>query len=263
MTRNERAAQRASRPYTCPRSCSSIRAWRAGSSAQFIRGHLRQTGFEQAAAGAYLAASTLRSWRTWRSRQSGREPVVRADAVPDVIAGSRSMTRTLVRQLGCHEQGRSTSRRSSMATSTPSRRRSHALRRGNLAARARMLVIYDQSVTWNALVIGTRQQDRSAPWLHHAVWRQRVRLRPDRRPVQEPGAPALRGHRRSRLHTAQAAHGRPLGRPDRRKRAGPAIRRHRPPALLVGRPPADERAARGHGLPGSSNRARRRADRKV
>jgi len=30
-----------------------------------------------------------------------------------------------------------------------------ALRRGNLAARARMLVIYDQSAAWNALVIGT------------------------------------------------------------------------------------------------------------
>jgi NAD+ synthase len=30
-----------------------------------------------------------------------------------------------------------------------------ALRRGNLAARARMLVIYDQSAAWNALVLGT------------------------------------------------------------------------------------------------------------
>jgi NAD+ synthase len=30
-----------------------------------------------------------------------------------------------------------------------------ALRRGNLAARARMLVIYDQSAAWNALVVGT------------------------------------------------------------------------------------------------------------
>ena len=33
--------------------------------------------------------------------------------------------------------------------------RSRALRRGNLMARARMMVLYDRSVTWRGLVIGT------------------------------------------------------------------------------------------------------------
>ena len=37
----------------------------------------------------------------------------------------------------------------------PRRRGSRALRRGNFMARARMIVLYDHSVTWNGLVIGT------------------------------------------------------------------------------------------------------------
>ena len=65
------------------------------------------------------------------------------------------------------------------------------LRRGNFMARMRMTVLYDRSVTWRRPRRRDRQQDRVAHRLHDAVRRQRLRLQPDRRPVQEPGPPAV------------------------------------------------------------------------
>ena len=61
-----------------------------------------------------------------------------------------------------------------------------------------------------------RQQDRVAHRLHDALRRQRLRVQPDRRPVQEPGPPAGGGDRRARRDHPQGAVGRPVARPDRR-----------------------------------------------
>ena len=74
---------------------------------------------------------------------------------------------------------------------------------GNFMARQRMAVLYDRSVHVGRARRRDRQQDRVADRLHDAVRRQRVRLQPDRRPVQEPGPPARR--RRSACPTRSSA----------------------------------------------------------
>jgi NAD+ synthase len=119
----------------------------------FIRGQLRQAGFERAvlalsggidsALVAYLVASAigpeqllcvLLPYRT-------SSPASRADA------------EEVVRELGCASE---------VIDITPMvdgyfgpDSDASALRRGNFAARMRMSVIYDRSVTWGGLVVGT------------------------------------------------------------------------------------------------------------
>ena len=119
----------------------------------FIRGQLRQAGFERAvlalsggidsALVAYLVASAigpeqllcvLLPYRT-------SSPASRADA------------EEVVRELGCASE---------VIDITPMvdgyfgpDSDASALRRGNFAARMRMRVIYDRSVTWGGLVVGT------------------------------------------------------------------------------------------------------------
>ena len=70
-----------------------------------------------------------------------------------------------------------------------------------------------------------RQQDRVADRLHDAVRRLRLRVQPDRRPVQEPGPPAGRRHRRAGRDRAQGADAPTCGRArPTRRRAGSATR---------------------------------------
>ena len=68
-----------------------------------------------------------------------------------------------------------------------------------------------------------RQQDRVADRLHDAVRRLGVRVQPDRRPVQEPGPPAVGGDRRARGDHPQGAVGGPVARarPTRPRPASP------------------------------------------
>ena len=66
------------------------------------------------------------------------------------------------------------------------------LRRGNAMARQRMIVLYDRSVTWGGLVVGTGNKTESLIGYTTHLRRQRLRVQPDRRPVQEPGPPARR-----------------------------------------------------------------------
>jgi NAD+ synthase len=126
---------------------------------EFIRGHLRATGHERALLGlsggidsalvAYLVAEAiggeallcvLMPYRT-------SSPASRADA------------EEVVRRLGCASRvieitaivdGYFESALAGADDAEASR-----LRRGNFAARARMAVLYDQSVTWGGLVVGT------------------------------------------------------------------------------------------------------------
>ena len=119
---------------------------------------------------------------------------------------SRADAEEVVRRLGCasdarrHQpdgrrllrgRGRAGSAGAAGAEASP-------LRRGNLAARMRMAVLYDHSVTWGGLVVGTGNKTEIADRLHDALRRQRLRLQPDRRPVQEPGPPARGRGRRAR-----------------------------------------------------------------
>ena len=75
-----------------------------------------------------------------------------------------------MRRLGCAERAGRHQRPWWTPTSRrPGRSDAAPLRRGNLMARARMMVLYDHSVTWRGAGGGHRQQDRDAHRLHHPV----------------------------------------------------------------------------------------------
>jgi NAD+ synthase len=124
---------------------------------QFITGHLRTTGFSRAVLGlsggidsalvAYLTAQAIGPTNLLCVLMPYRtsSPASRADA------------EEVVRRLGCS---------STLVDITPivdgyfdaaagDGVEVSALRRGNFAARARMAVLYDHSVTWSGLVMGT------------------------------------------------------------------------------------------------------------
>jgi NAD+ synthase len=129
---------------------------------EFIRGHLRQTGFSRALLGlsggidsalvAYLAADAvgadnllclLLPYRT-------SSPASQADA------------EEVVRRLGCQsELIEITPMVDGYYESALRGEEISNLRRGNFAARARMAVLYDQSVIWAGLVLGTSNKTES------------------------------------------------------------------------------------------------------
>ena len=139
--------------------------------AEFIRGQLRQAGFERAVVGlsggidsalvAYLVAEAIGAERLLCVMLPYRtsSPASRADA------------EAVVRRLGCASElvdispmvdayfgrpDRASSERPALEGLTAS-----ALRRGNFMARMRMAVLYDRSVTWGGLVVGTGNKTES------------------------------------------------------------------------------------------------------
>jgi NAD+ synthase len=123
---------------------------------EFLRGHLRQAGFERLVLGlsggldsalvAYLVAEAIGPQALMCVLMPYRmsSPASRADA-EDVIA-----------RLGCESQVIDISPivDGYLETSIAGEEVSSG-RRGNLAARARMAVLYDRSAAWSALVTGT------------------------------------------------------------------------------------------------------------
>jgi NAD+ synthase len=126
---------------------------------EFIRGQLRQAGFERAVLGlsggvdsglvAYLVAEAIGAERLLCVLMPYRtsSPTSRADA------------ETIVRDLGCASE---------VVDITPMVDGYFGedpdvapLRRGNFAARQRMAVLYDRSVTWGGLVVGTGNKTES------------------------------------------------------------------------------------------------------
>ena len=136
--------------------------------AGFIRGQLAQAGFDKAVLGlsggidsalvAYLVAEAI-----------GPESLL-CVMMPYRTSSpaSRSDAETVVADLGLRERarrhqpdrrrllrgGRRTGRCRARSTASP-------LRRGNFMARARMAVLYDRSVTWRGLVVGTGNKTES------------------------------------------------------------------------------------------------------
>jgi NAD+ synthase len=119
----------------------------------FIRGQLRQAGFERAVVGlsggidsalvAYLVASAIGADKLLCVLMPYRT------SSPD----SRADAEEVVRSLGCASE---------VVDITPmvdgyfgAESDASPLRRGNFAARMRMSVLYDRSVTWGGLVVGT------------------------------------------------------------------------------------------------------------
>ena len=126
--------------------------------AEFIRGQLRQAGFERAVLGlsggidsalvAYLTAEAIGADRLECVLMPYRtsSPASRADA------------ETVVAALGCASSVVDISPMVDGYFETaagPDGGEASALRRGNFAARMRMAVLYDHSVTWGGLVVGT------------------------------------------------------------------------------------------------------------
>jgi NAD+ synthase len=131
---------------------------------EFIRGQLRQAGFERALVGlsggidsalvAYLVAEAIGAERLLCVLMPYRtsSPASRGDA------------ETVVARLGCSsalvdispmvDGYFGTLERGSGAAGVEGPEAS-ALRRGNFAARMRMAILYDRSVTWGGLVVGT------------------------------------------------------------------------------------------------------------
>jgi NAD+ synthase len=119
---------------------------------EFIRGQLRQAGFERAVVGlsggidsglvAYLVAEAIGPERLLCVLMPYRtsSPASRADA------------EEVVRRLGCASEVVDIS---PMVDGFFGDDEATPLRRGNFAARMRMSVLYDRSVTWGGLVVGT------------------------------------------------------------------------------------------------------------
>lgn len=132
--------------------------------AGFIRGQLAQAGFDKAVLGlsggidsalvAYLVAEAI-----------GPESLL-CVLMPYRTSSpaSRSDAETVVADLGCASELVDISPIVDgyfEAAAGPSGAEASALRRGNFMARARMAVLYDRSVTWRGLVVGTGNKTES------------------------------------------------------------------------------------------------------
>ena len=137
--------------------------------AEFIRGQLEQAGFERAVLGlsggvdsavvAYLVAEAIGPERLLAVLMPYRtsSPASRADA------------ESVVADLGCTSDVVDISAMvdgffgtgDTPAASGPEGTTASPLRRGNFAARVRMAVLYDRSVTWHGLVVGTGNKTES------------------------------------------------------------------------------------------------------
>ena len=149
--------------------------------ADFIRGQLRQAGFERAVLGlsggidsalvAYLVAEAIGPQRLLCILMPYRtsSPASRADA------------EEVVRRLGCASrlvdispivdgyfgapptagEAATPGGTATPGAGGPEALEASPLRRGNFMARARMMVLYDASVTWGGLVVGTGNKTES------------------------------------------------------------------------------------------------------
>jgi NAD+ synthase len=136
---------------------------------EFVRGQLRQAGFERAVLGlsggidsalvAYLVAEAIGAerLRCVLMPYSSSSPASRADA------------ETVVAALGCASELVEISPMvdgffgtgDMPGASGPEGLAASPVRRGNFAARMRMAVLYDRSVTWGGLVVGTGNKTES------------------------------------------------------------------------------------------------------
>ena len=122
---------------------------------EFIRGQLRQAGFERALVGlsggidsslvAYLVSEAIGPERLLCLLMPYRtsDPASRADA-EDVVG-----------RLGCESLVVDISPMVDAYFADPDRAQASPVQRGNFMARTRMAVLYDHSVWWGGLVVGT------------------------------------------------------------------------------------------------------------
>ncbi len=141
--------------------------------AEFIRGQLRQAGFDRAVLGlsggidsalvAYLLAEAIGAANllcvlmpyatsSAASRSDAEEVVRRLGAASELIEISPMVDGYFGRPDGSDDRSRALGPEAPNASS---------LRRGNFMARMRMAVLYDRSVVWGGLVVGTGNKTES------------------------------------------------------------------------------------------------------
>jgi NAD+ synthase len=137
--------------------------------AGFIRGQLEQAGFERAVLGlsggidsavvAYLVAEAIGADRLLAVLMPYRtsSPASRADA--ESVVADLGCASDLVEITAMVDGYFGTD--AGPGASGPEGSTASALRRGNFAARMRMAVLYDRSVTWGGLVVGTGNKTES------------------------------------------------------------------------------------------------------
>jgi NAD+ synthase len=137
--------------------------------AEFIRGQLRQAGFEQTVVGlsggidsalvAYLVAEAVGPRRLHAVLMPYRtsSPASRADA--ETVVAALGCSSELVEITAMVDGYFGTDQ--SPGAATPEAGPASALRRGNFAARMRMAVLYDRSVVHSGLVVGTGNKTES------------------------------------------------------------------------------------------------------
>ncbi len=123
--------------------------------ADFIRERLREAGLERLVLGlsggidsalvAYLAAEAIGAERLLCVLMPYRTS----------SEAARTDAEEVVRRVGCPSELVDVSGMVDAYLDSPGREGASALRRGNMAARMRMSVLYDHSVTWRGLVAGT------------------------------------------------------------------------------------------------------------
>ena len=126
---------------------------------EFIRGQLRQAGFERAVLGLSGGIdSALVAYLTAEAIGADRLLCVLMPYRTSAPASQRD-AEEVVRRLGCTSE---------LVDITPmvegyfgSDTDASSLRRGNFMARMRMAVLYDRSVTWGGLVVGTGNKTES------------------------------------------------------------------------------------------------------
>ena len=198
-----------------------------GSIAEFIRGQLAP-GRLRAGGPRAVRRHRLGARRLPRRRgDRGGAAAVRADAVPDLVAGLAGGRRGGRRAARLRRRSSSTS--AAMVDGyfgpdgAPGAGGADALdasplRRGNFMARMRMAVLYDRSVTWRGLVVGTGNKTESLIGYTTLFGDSACAFNPIGDLYKSQVRQLVGGDRRARGDHPQGAVGRPVAGPDRRDR---------------------------------------------
>jgi NAD+ synthase len=127
----------------------------------FIRAQLAQAGFERALLG--LSGGIDSALVAWLAAEAVGPERLLCVLMPYRTSSpaSREDAEEVVRRLGCASELVEISPIVDGYFEAPGRADAAPLRRGNFMARARMMVLYDHSVTWRGLVVGTGNKTES------------------------------------------------------------------------------------------------------
>jgi NAD+ synthase len=139
--------------------------------AEFIRGQLRQAGFERAVVGlsggidsalvAYLVADAIGPERLLCLKMPYRTSAASSESDAQAVIERLGCASALVEISPMVDAYFGVAENGVVGAAGPEGLTASALRRGNVMARVRMTVLYDHSVTWGGLVVGTSNKTES------------------------------------------------------------------------------------------------------